>query len=288
MIEVSFLTSLYRPLPSDPLNHPCESLKTLFFNHAELTWSVSMTHGLKLKSQAEPIFWSKYSITQLFNWTTLGLLLAIQTKLTLFALGVLLTGKLYHYSTVINSPSTSIPLKKTEPPIHSSLPPEIEPSLPELFDFLFKNLLTKETLPTIATLGSRLDEINKFLDTFNTKYSSQLKAIGSFHSNIPNDPWQTIKIIDLGVKEEGKESPFLTKLHHMLTNEFGILSNGGNSGVQSISKDTPKKVPCSFRQTSGTFMYPQLQISRIDIEKVLGSFKTTEEYVAQLKKAYGS
>jgi hypothetical protein len=161
----------------------------------------------------------------------------------------------------------------------------INPQVEILLEYLFVKLINRDNLDSVQPLGKLLNQINEFLNSFNKMHSIFLKAIGSRHSSDPSDPWQTIKIIDNGIFSKGATSPFLAELNDVLHQRFGIVSNGGDEGPNRIGQK--KRTPVCFQQKNGNYMHPQLQISHIDIRRILEVI-TKEEYINELKNAWGS
>lgn len=159
---------------------------------------------------------------------------------------------------------------------------EVSVQCQELHFFLFSTLISSRNINNVQPLELLLPDINKFLMHFNLKYSLNLKAIGSQHSSQEQDPWQTIKIIDLSIKTEGQVSNFLNELNDYLHVNYGIISNGGDS--KSVKRGQKKHPPVCFIK-SEVVMHPQIQISLMDIKRILGITSKTK-YFQELQNAY--
>ena len=155
----------------------------------------------------------------------------------------------------------------------------------KLFKLIFEESINSKNFNSIRNLGNKIETINLKLNEFNQENKTKLKCIGSYHTKCDSDPWQTIKIIDESISTPGKESPVLKNFHEILTNKHGIVTNGGDRGPNSINKNTPKRVPACFKKFNGIIIHPQIQISKIDVEKILFD-KNSDDYVKALKSAY--
>ncbi|MBA3236831.1 MAG: hypothetical protein H0T62_00585 [Parachlamydiaceae bacterium] len=134
----------------------------------------------------------------------------------------------------------------------------------DLFKFLFVDLIRSNNIEEVQPLGSQLEFIKERLKNMH------LGCRGSQHSDDINDPWQTIKITDPTIYEIGKVSELLKELNDVLFEKFGIISNGGDEGVQGVVRGKQKRTPQCFINSKNEIMNPQLLISLMDIKRILG------------------
>ncbi len=159
---------------------------------------------------------------------------------------------------------------------------ELPAAAKELKTYLFDELFRKDTIKYCLPLGKMVSIINDYLKVFNERHGLQLKAMITVHANIENDPWQTIKILDCSIKQVGQESPFLKALNDDLYKNHGLISNGGDSN--QVVRGKQKQTPVYFIKNNVP-MSPQIQISRIDIRKILNLINE-EQYFQELQDAY--
>lgn len=155
----------------------------------------------------------------------------------------------------------------------------------DLFHLLFVDSIRPNNIEEVQPLGSQLEAIGGRLMEFNREHyfgGIVLGCRGSQHSDDLNDPWQTIKITDPFISEEGKISPVLQELNDVLFNKFGILSNGGDEGAQGVERGKQKRTPQCFVNSKDEVMNPQLLISLMDIKRILGLIDE-EAYFQALK-----
>ena len=152
----------------------------------------------------------------------------------------------------------------------------------DLYAILFTQIFTQQTLASTDCLGDKIEEVAEKLQAFNSKYSTNLGVRGSQHSGHSKDPWQTIKITDNSITTPGETSDILVGLNDLLHSQYGVQSNGGDNG--RFAQGQKKRDPQCFIK-NGVLMNPQIQLSRIDIKRVL-ELTTPNEYFDELQQAY--
>lgn len=153
----------------------------------------------------------------------------------------------------------------------------------ELCDILFNNYFDKDSIEDLLPLGDCIEAIQGLIDAFNKKYDLKIEVMQTMHSYKPDDPWQTLKFIDHAVTKVGEPSLFLNQWNDYLYETHGLMGNGGDNGT--VVKNQKKRAPVGFKKETASFCYPQLQLSLIDLRKILKMI-TPEQYFKELQDAY--
>ena len=176
--------------------------------------------------------------------------------------------------------------QKTSQPIQE--PQSLEAQTAELNRILFELIFTKDTLESIKKLGDKVEAINQKLATFNSRNHTNLECRATQLHDYQNDPWQTIKIIDKAVTDVNTTSPVLKQFLNAFLTSKGLCSNDGVCVDDPSYKPSEKHLPMCFIHQNGQKMFPQIQLSRMDIKKIV--FTETEyscdDYMNEIKSGY--
>lgn len=180
--------------------------------------------------------------------------------------------------------------------------PAISSTCKDLFKLLFVELINPANIRQLEPLGKNLIPLMKQkLVQFNENYLKEkpllhLGCRGSkAHANNKDDPWQTIKITAPNIQTVGTISQILVDLNNGLHKHYGIQSGGGYDYKSWLelgdrAKGLKKGDPTCFEGDRGgkkIIMNPQLQLSLIDIERIIGVIPSEDLYFQKLRGAYG-